>query len=150
MVLKYYKSTHKIVTSMKKLLIPIIFLLAIFQVSTQAQDFVYKPINPAFGGNPYNYNWLLGQAEAQNTYEEQEEVEEEDPLANFQQDLNSQILNEVTRQLYQNQFGEEGLTEGFYQFGSYEIDVSPISEGMQIRIIDIYTGSETTVIVPYY
>jgi len=150
MVLKYYKNKHKTVTSMKKLLIPIILLLAIFQVSTLAQDFVYKPINPAFGGNPYNYNWLLGQAEAQNMYEEQEEVEEEDPLANFQQDLNSQILNEVTRQLYQNQFGEEGLTEGFYQFGSYEIDVSPISEGMQIRIIDIYTGSETTVIVPYY
>lgn len=135
---------------MKKLLIAAIFLLSFFQVTTRAQDFVYTPVNPAFGGNPYNYSWLLGQAEAQNTFEEPEEVEEEDPLSNFQEDLNNQILNEITRQLYQNQFGEEGLTEGFYRFGSYEIDVSPISEGMQIRIIDIYTGSETTVIVPYY
>ena len=135
---------------MKKLVIVTICLLAFFQVTTRAQDFIYTPVNPAFGGNPYNYSWLLGQAEAQNTFEEPEEVEEEDPLSNFQEDLNNQILNEITRQLYQNQFGEQGLTEGFYRFGSYEIDVSPISEGMQIRIIDIYTGSETTVIVPYY
>jgi curli production assembly/transport component CsgF len=53
---------------MKKLLIVVIFLLALFQVASQAQDFVYQPINPAFGGNPYNYNWLLGQAEVQNMY----------------------------------------------------------------------------------
>ncbi|MCD4709543.1 MAG: curli assembly protein CsgF [Bacteroidales bacterium] len=135
---------------MKKLVIATICILAFSHVTTRAQDFVYTPVNPAFGGNPYNYSWLLGQAEAQNSFEEPEEVEEEDPLNNFQEDLNNQILNEITRQLYQNQFGEQGLTEGFYRFGSYEIDVSPISEGMQIRIIDIYTGSETTVIVPYY
>jgi len=137
---------------MKKLLVAMVLLAAIFQVSALAQDFVYTPINPAFGGNPYNYSWLLGQAESQNFFEEETEdpFATDDPLANFQEDLNRQVLNEITRELYQNQFGEEGLTEGFYQFGSYEIDVSPISEGMQVRIIDIYTGSETTVIVPYY
>jgi len=136
---------------MKRLLTATICILAFLQLSVRAQDFVYTPVNPAFGGNPYNYSWLISQAEAQNTFEEpEEEVEEDDPLASFQEDLNKQVLNEITRELYQNQFGEEGLTEGFYQFGSYEIDVSPVSEGMQIRIIDIYTGSQTTVIVPYY
>lgn len=137
---------------MKKLLGAFVLLFAAFQVSSLAQDFVYTPINPAFGGNPYNYSWLLGQAEAQNFFKEEtvDPYAEEDPLANFQEDLNRQVLNEITREMYQNQFGEDGLTEGFYQFGSYEIDVSPISEGMQVRIIDIYTGSETTVIVPYY
>jgi len=127
---------------MKKLLIAVIFLHALFQVTTQAQDFVYKHINPAFGENPYNYNWLLGQAEAQYMYEEQPEMEEEDTLANFQQDLNNQILNEVISQQNQNQFGERGLTEDFIQFGFYKIDVSPISKGTQIRIIDLYPGSE--------
>ena len=135
---------------MKRLLTATICLLAFFQLAVRAQDFVYTPVNPAFGGSFYNYSWMLSQAEAQNTFEEPEEEEDTDPLAGFQDDLNQQVLNEITRELYQNQFGEEGLTEGFYQFGSYEIDVSPISEGMQIRIIDIYTGSQTTVIVPYY
>ena len=136
---------------MKKLLITAIFLLAFFQVATRAQDFVYQPINPAFGGNPYNYSWLLGQAQAQNIFaEEVAGFEEEDPLAGLQDDINRQILNSITQQFYKNQFGEDGLTEGYYKFGSYEIDISPIAEGMQVRIIDIYTGSETTIIVPFY
>lgn len=137
---------------MKKLLIAAIFLLAFFQVSTWAQDFVYQPINPAFGGNPYNYNWLLGQAQAQNKYQEDDlyRFRDEDPLEGLQDDINRQVLNSLTQQFYQNQFGETGLTEGYYKFGSYEIDISPISEGMQVRIIDIYTGSETVIIVPYY
>ncbi len=137
---------------MKKLLIVAIFILAFFQVAIQAQDFVYQPINPAFGGNPYNYSWLLGQAQAQNLFEEEGgySYEEKDPLAGLQDDINRQVLNSLTQQFYQNQFGEAGLTEGYYKFGSYEIDISPISEGMQVRIIDIYTGSETVIIVPYY
>jgi curli production assembly/transport component CsgF len=137
---------------MNKLLIATIFFLAFFQVTTKAQDFVYQPINPAFGGNPYNYNWLLGQAQAQNIFKEEDGYRygDEDPLVGLQDDINRQVLNSLTQQFYQNQFGEAGLTEGYYKFGSYEIDISPITEGMQVRIIDIYTGSETTIIVPYY
>ena len=137
---------------MKKLLIPFIVMSAFFQANILAQDFVYQPINPAFGGNPYNYSWLLGQAQAQNMFQEEDvdAYEEEDPLAGLQDDINRQVLNGLTQQFYQNQFGEDGLTEGYYKFGSYEIDVSPISEGMQVRIIDILTGSETTIIIPYY
>jgi len=139
---------------MKKLLIAASFLLALFQVNSWAQDFVYQPVNPAFGGNPYNYSWLLGQAQTQNLYEEESDLfgfdGEEDLLSNFQAELNRQVLNSVTNEFYKNQFGEEGLTEGYYKFGSYEIDVSIISDGMQVRIIDVFTGSETTVIIPYY
>ncbi|MCK4880894.1 MAG: curli assembly protein CsgF [Bacteroidales bacterium] len=138
---------------MKKLLISAMFFLAFFQVATRAQDFVYQPINPAFGGNPYNYSWLFSSASAQNDFKEDTDpfgFLDDDPLSGFQDDLNSQVLNEISRQLYFNQFGEDGLTEGFYEFGSYEIDVTITSEGMQIRIIDIMTGSETTVVVPYY
>lgn len=137
---------------MKKLLIAAILSMAFFQLSTWAQDFVYQPINPAFGGNPYNYSWLLAQAQAQNMFEEDAffGYEEEDPLLGLQDDLNRQILSQITQEFYRNQFGEDGLTEGYYKFGSYEIDISPVSEGMQVRIIDIYTGSETTIIIPYF
>ncbi len=138
--------------SMKKLLISVCFFLALFQVQSLAQDFVYQPVNPAFGGNPYNYSWLLGQAQSQNMFEEEDRFSygDEDPLTSLQDDMNRQVLNEITQQFYRNQFGENGLTEGYYKFGSYEIDISPISDGMQVRIIDIYTGSETTIIIPYY
>lgn len=33
--------------------------------SVSASQLVYKPINPAFGGDPQNGNWLLSQASAQ-------------------------------------------------------------------------------------
>ena len=138
---------------MKKLLISTLLILAFFQGAALAQDFVYQPINPAFGGNPYNYSWLLSSASAQNDFKDETDpfgFLDEDPLSSFQEDLNNQVLNEISRQLYFNQFGEDGLAEGFYEFGSYEIDVSTTSEGMQIRIIDILTGSETTVIIPFY
>lgn len=137
---------------MKKLLITTLFVLSLFQVESWAQDFVYQPINPAFGGNPYNYSWLLAQAQAQNEYTEDDgySYEDEDPLLGLQSDINRQVLSGLTSEFYQNQFGEGGLEEGYYKFGSYEIDISPIAEGMQIRIIDIISGSETTIIVPYY
>jgi curli production assembly/transport component CsgF len=139
--------------NMKRLLFTTTCILTFFQLAVQAQDFVYQPVNPAFGGNPYNYSWLLSSATAQNDFKEESDLFDfldEDPLSGFQEDLNSQVLNELSRQLFFNQFGEEGLTEGFYEFGSYEIDVSTTSEGMQIRIIDVVTGSETTVVIPYY
>jgi len=138
---------------MKKLLIASVFILALFRTTSIAQDFIYQPVNPAFGGNPYNYSWLLSQASAQNDFKEETDpfgFLDDDPLSGFQDDLNAQVLNEISRQLYFNQFGEDGLAEGFYEFGSYEIDVSTTSEGMQIRIIDIQTGSETTVVIPFY
>jgi curli production assembly/transport component CsgF len=138
---------------MKKLRIAFLLLPFLFQVHVLSQDLVYTPKNPAFGGNPYNYSWMLASAEAQNPFVEEEEafsLFDDDPLADFQESLNRQILNEITRQLYFNQFGEGGLQEGFYEFGTFQIDISATAEGMQIRIIDISTGSETTVIVPYY
>jgi len=138
---------------MKKLVLASFILCLLGVLEARAQDFVFTPVNPAFGGNPYNSTWLLSQATAQNDYKELSDpfgLLDEDPLANFQNDLNQQVLGELSRQLYFNQFGEDGLVEGFYEFGSYEIDVSTTAEGMQIRIIDILTGSETTVVVPYY
>lgn len=139
---------------MKKLCIAVVVLLTACLAESYSQDFVYTPINPAFGGNPYNYSWMLSSAQAQNTFKETssalDDLFDEDPLADFQESLNRQILSEISRQIYYNQFGEEGLQEGFYEFGSYQIDVSPTTEGMQIKIIDVSTGSETTVLIPYF
>ncbi len=33
--------------------------------AASASELVYKPINPSFGGDPLNGNWLLSQATAQ-------------------------------------------------------------------------------------
>ena len=135
-----------------KLLLTILLLSG--SISLLAQDFVYQPVNPAFGGNNFNYGWMLSSAQAQNGFtEEQEDFSsrfDRDPLEDFEQSLNRQILSQLSRQLTNNQFGEGGLQEGQYEIGNYQIDVAPGAEAIQITILDISTGSQTTVSVPYF
>src|SRR3546814_7176938 len=38
--------------------------------TASAQDMVYTPINPSFGGNPFNSSHLIGIANAQNNFKD--------------------------------------------------------------------------------
>lgn len=129
-------------------------LLAGGVVVAHAQDFTYQPQNPAFGGSYLNYSWMLSSAQAQNGFTGEENSLDSrfdrDPLNDFEQSLNRQILSRITRELVGDQFGEEGLAEGQYEIGNYQIDVSPGGEGIEINILDTTTGSQTTVSVPYF
>lgn len=127
-----------------------LFILLFFLVgwsTTSAQDFVYQPINPAFGGNVLNYGWMLNSANAQNPFSD--EKEEENTLDQFTESLNQQLLNQLSRDLISDQFGEEGLTEGTYQFGDFQIDITPGLDGLVIIITDFATGGQTSITIPY-
>ena len=52
---------------MKKL---ILLLPLFFCFGVSAQQFVYKAINPAFGGDTFNYQWLMSSATSQNQFDE--------------------------------------------------------------------------------
>lgn len=138
---------------MKKLFTFLFFLLTIlFGQDLQAQDMVYQPKNPAFGGSYLNYSWLLSSAQAQNKIEDPEQSSSfgRDPLADFEANLNRQILNQLSRRIVESQFGEEGLEDGEYTLGSYRINVGSDDGGVNINIYDSSTGNTTEVIVPYY
>lgn len=136
-------------------MIRIFIILIFFLISAttlQAQDFVYQPQNPAFGGSYLNYSWMLSSAQAQNGFKDPNVSGsfERDPLEDFEQSINRQILSKVSRELVNDQFGEEGLEEGVYEMGGYRINVTAEEGGIQVNIIDILTGNETTVTAPYY
>jgi len=137
-----------------KNILRILFSLIVF-ISTGnsfAQQLVYTPINPSFGGSPLNGNWMLSQAQAQNGFTSEESIDSRflrDPLADFKESLNRQILSELSRNLISSMFGESGLEEGRYTIGDYIIDITPGSEGISIIIFDLVTGDETTIIIPY-
>ncbi len=142
---------------MSKLFFYFLFLtsiILIFPDAASAQELVYYPINPSFvGGNPYNASWMFNEAQAQNTFTESSSASSSyssDPLADFQQSLNRQILSQLSRQLVQSAFGGSALTEGHYELGDYIIDVSPSNEGIIVNILDSTNGSETNIVVPYY
>lgn len=121
-----------------------------------AQDLVYEPKNPAFGGgNTFNYSWLLSAAQAQNTIDDPsaaatQSIFQQDPLKQFEQSLNQQILSQLAQKLVGNKFGAstQGLQEGAYTVGSYQIVVTPNGGGFSIQITDSNTGNQTTISVP--
>ena len=54
---------------MKKITLFTLFLFATY--FSYGQQLTYKPINPAFGGDTFNYQWLLNSANAQNSFKEE-------------------------------------------------------------------------------
>lgn len=133
-----------------------LFIIFVFLAigKTYGQDFVYSPKNPAFGGNPYNYSWLMSSAQAQNNIKEITPISSSiyslDPLSDFAESLNRQILSQLSRQIVSRQFGEDSLSSGTYVLGDYQIEIGDQSNGLNITILDNKTGSSTTVSVPYF
>lgn len=124
----------------------------LFSSALQAQDFVYEPKNPAFGGNYLNYSWMLNSAQSQNKLEDPAQTNAfgRDALTDFEESLNRQILNQLSRRIIENQFGEEGLQDGEYTLGDYQINIGSDDSGVNINIFDSGTGNSTSVIVPYF
>ena len=127
-------------------------LLPFFSSELKAQDFVYEPKNPAFGGSYLNYSWLLNSAQSQNKLEDPAQTSGygRDALTDFEESLNRQILNQLSRKIVENQFGEEGLQDGQYTLGNYQIIIGSDEGGVNININDTNTGNTTTVVVPYF
>ncbi|RIJ33976.1 curli production assembly/transport component CsgF [Pontibacter oryzae] len=140
----------------KTYLIGFIFtLLYLTCNAAQAQDFVYQPVNPAFGGETFNYQWLQSSAQSQDRLKDPDALtssgaSKQDPLDSFKSNLERQILSQLSRQLITSQFGEGGLEPGSYTIGNYQIEVTEGSNGVIIQIVDIGTGNQTTVTIPYY
>jgi len=116
----------------------------------QAQDFVYTPKNPAFGGDTFNYNWLLSSAQSQNLIEASDNDSGQSALESFTANLERQILSNLSRELAGAQFGETTLEDGLYQIGSFSLDVISTLEGLSITISDASVGEQTQIIIPYF
>jgi curli production assembly/transport component CsgF len=128
------------------------FLLSLFLLSpgtALAQDFVYTPKNPAFGGSPINYQWLLSSANAQNQFQGGSSFGfDRDPLADFEQSLQRQVLSQLTRDVIRDRFGDIDLTEqGSFSFGEFSIDILPGPNGIDINIFNTTSGESTTVTI---
>lgn len=132
---------------LQKIFTFIIFLVPCFLFS---QNLVYKPINPFFGGDTFNYQQLLAAANAQNDFEEDNGFNFSQPtdLENFTESLNRQLLNSISQDLFRQQFGDQALTVGTFVFGSLVVDVSPSSGGLLINILDTSTGEQTQITIP--
>ena len=100
----------------------------------QAQALLYRPMNPAFGGNTFNYQWLQRSAQAQDKTKDPTQsslsssrtsgLSSTHSLDSFTESLSRQLLSRLTNQLLNSQFGEETLKEGTYQYGDLRLDIT--------------------------
>lgn len=119
-----------------------------------SQDMVYRAKNPAFGGETFNYQWLLSGAQAQDTYANPATSNlfgsNQTTLGSFSESLNRQLLSRLSSQIITSQFGEDDLQPGSYTVGDYQVDVSNTADGVLIDVVDQATGQSTQLLIPYY
>jgi curli production assembly/transport component CsgF len=129
-----------------------LFALLLSGHNVHAQDFVYEPKNPAFGGgNTFNYSWLLSSAQAQTTIVDpasKTNTATQDPLASFTANLNQQVLAQLSSRLIANQFGQGAIKPGNYNVGNYQIQITPGATGIGVQVTDNSTGNQTTITIP--
>lgn len=125
-------------------------LVLFTSIPVAAQQLVYQPVNPNFGGNYLNYSGLLSSAQSQNLYQDGGRPGfERNPLADFEQSLQRQILSQLSREIVSDRFGGIDFTqEGRYELGDFIIEVTPGLNGLNIAIFNLLTGDESVVTVP--
>lgn len=113
--------------------------------SASAQELVYEPINPSFGGDSFNSAHLLAIANAQNSYDPP--TTETSELDRFVRSLESRLLSSLASEVTEAIFGDEGQDQGTIVFGDQTIQYSRGLEGIQLTIIEA-DGSQTVITVP--
>ena len=131
---------------MKSLLFTLTLLLFAGKIS-YAQQLVYTPVNPNFGGNPLNYSGLLASANAQNKFDDNQRSSNSSLLDNFSETVKRQILSQLSRGLFENNENLEDLKEGTFEIGDLIISIDETRTGTVIRIIDNKTGETTEIIL---
>lgn len=113
-----------------------------------AQDFVYTPVNPSFGGNPFNSAHLLGVASAQNKYKDPSATNSSDPGQQFLRTLQSRLLSSLATQITDVIFGEDAQNSGLIQFGDQQISFVRGIDSVALTITNNADGSVTEIVVP--
>lgn len=134
----------------EKILLGIVALACPIGPAVIAQDIVYQPVNPSFGGNPFNSNHLLGVANAQNDYRDPRSTSNSSQADIFARQLQSRLLSALSSQIIDAIFGENPQESGTISFGGQTINFSRSLDSVTITIVNDETGEETVIVVPLF
>ena len=115
-----------------------------------AQDIVYQPIDPSFGGNPFNSGHLLGIANAQNEYKDPTSRQSNSQADIFARQLQSRLLSALSSQIVDAIFGENPQESGTISFGGQTINFVRSLTEVTLTITDDQTGEVTEIVIPTF
>jgi curli production assembly/transport component CsgF len=124
--------------------------ISLFAIEASAQDIVYEPVNPSFGGNPFNSAHLLGIANAQNDYKDPKAAASGSQADIFARQLQSRLLSALSSQIVDAIFGENPQQSGTIKFGDQTINFVRGLDSVTLTITNDVTGETTEIVVPTF
>lgn len=110
-----------------------------------ASELIYQPVNPSFGGNPFNGSYLLSIANAQNLY--LPERTRLSPIQDFERRVQSALLGRIASEITNQILGEDAKDSGVFQIDSTRIEFQYVGDEVFISISD-GAGGSTEIIIP--
>ena len=120
---------------------------AITAGAASAQQLIYTPINPAFGGNPLNSSQLEADATAQDPFKAKPSSQNLTQAQLFAQQLQSELLAGLANDITQEIFGPNAKTSGTTSFDGETISWTTTLGEVTITITDS-TGGTSVITLP--
>ena len=124
--------------------------ILVLAVPAAAQDIVYRPISPTFGGNPFNSNHVLGVANANNDTRDPRATTNNSQADIFARQLQSRLLSSLSSQIVDAIFGDNPQEQGLISFGGQTIEFFRSLSEVTLIIRNDQTGEETRIVVPLF
>jgi curli production assembly/transport component CsgF len=122
--------------------------LLLFGAAANA-DIIYRPINPSFGGDPFNSSHLQGLAGAENQFTKKASASQSQSDADrFVSMLQSQLYASLADKVAQAIFGENAQQTGTVKFDTQEVHFVNTGKSIDITITNFATGEVTNISVP--
>ena len=141
--------------------ISVSLIWGVFGFPALAQDLVYTPVNPSFGGNPLNSSHLLSLAHAQREATASDanpgggligdDPSTDDGTTNadlFVRQLEGRLLSALAGQVTEAIFGSTPEDSGDVTFGTTTVSFERTLENIRLMIVDNLDGTVTEIIVP--
>ena len=125
-------------------------MLLTFAMPAAAQDLTYEPVNPSFGGNPFNSAHLLGIANAQNDYRDPRAASNSSQSDIYARQLQSRLLSALSSQIVDAIFGGNPQERGTITFGGQTIVFVRGIEAVTLTITNNETGEVTGIVIPAF
>ena len=130
--------------------IAVLVVLAAYCSMPRASELVYVPVNPSFGGDPFNSEHLLSIANAENKHKDPDTQTRSSQADIFAQQLQSRLLSALSSQIVDAIFGDNPQEHGVIQFGGQTVEFVRTLDEVTLTITDDATGGITTIVIPTF
>lgn len=117
-------------------------------VNSARADLIYRPINPSFGGDPFNSNHLQGLAGTQNAFKPESKAKTQSSTDRFLSMLQSRLYSALAGQVADAIFGENAQPTGTIVFDDQQVSFNNNGLEIEITILNFSTGEVTNITVP--